>query len=197
MSDRNDSFSDLDEARALSHGLRGDGSRAFNLPHEDDGYVRLGAISPVAQKNAAFRPGSRTTPPASLPPLERATEGAYGVANWDLLARWCLEAIRGRAAFVMDRRGLIITHGGELDREHADELAARFAMAIEQATRMRRSDEDAVQVAIRLGDEWLSGLQLQLGDDEALVSVAVIADAPIPDQVRDRLVAYARQVGRV
>ncbi|MBI4750101.1 MAG: hypothetical protein HY774_16570 [Acidobacteria bacterium] len=182
--------SDLEKARQISHKLSLETRLSPPTPRQPPAppnYIcfHLKHFTGQSDKAESAPPDAPVLP--SLPPL---SDDLYGKETWEQLLKWCLEAINGSGAFLIDREGFVVANQGLVTPEKAQEIGARLTIALDQAQQLPDLPETSPIVAFEQATGWVTGFNVtvgQLGTLQLGLLGPVVAPRMVADQVRQAL----------
>ena len=173
-SDPRDVSSDLERAREISRRLGPEGSPSTAAP--EGGFIRFRRRAPSTPAPAAPAAG----PAASAAPLAQAEAtpvgmappvlAAYGARRWDLLTSWLRQAADGRAAFLMDAHGLVMSVDGPVEISEVENVGARLVVAMTHVARMFAEVPRSLQLDVSVGQFHVRGFDLREKDGTVLTA---------------------------
>ena len=183
--DHKDNFYDLRHAREIAVRLGGGSEGRMPSAGVGDAYVSF-STSTLSFSAAAATAASPSEPPEPHAELHASVPwGAEmeGSSGWTKLLEWMRGELSSDAAFIVDRRGLVIASAGELSTMGLEETGARLVIAFEQGEQMLVSMGVPLSVTIELQEGWIVGIRIPAGDDEFLVA-GIVGPQPLSRRAR-------------
>ncbi|MCA9605127.1 MAG: hypothetical protein KC619_06010 [Myxococcales bacterium] len=180
-----ETFYDLSRASAISARLVRLAARPPEpppAPAPPASYVRF----PRTQRGSAGGPPSTDLRERDLDEVEWSS-AMMGSGGWTALLEWCVSAVDGDGAFIVDAGGLVVAIGGNLPTDVMEETGARLSFAFEQGDRMLGGPATVRSIGIELERGWLVGVQVRTVEGMALI-VGVVSPSPLSAAARDTLV---------
>jgi len=100
-------------------------------------------------------------------------------ADWSALLGWIRAMCSADAAFLIDRRGLLVASSGDIASDRAEGMGARLVLAFEHADRMEDASQRSRSMVIDFGSGVLTGIRIPLPEGETLF--LGIASRELPD----------------
>jgi hypothetical protein len=151
MSNRDESLSDLDQARLLSRGLAGEEMDEETMVVEEQRFIKFSA--------ASMR--GRLTPPP--PPRELELETAIMTPDlihfdsWEGLLDWCLQVFSAEAAFVVGHEGFVIANRGSWSFAQLEGIGPQLQTLTERAVEIEEAGTVRF-VTFQFESFWLAGI---------------------------------------
>jgi hypothetical protein len=176
-SDRNERFSDLELARALTRHLRG-GAGARAEPH--------GKASKLVEPRPHYIrfDGQKLVPDAEALFGGRGPRARFGPDTWNALLDGALSAADAETAFLMDAQGLVVACRGGRPAEEVEGIGARLLLTLDHAEQMASAAAPTRSVLVELSGSWLAGIRVKSKGGPAL-TVCVLGARPLATEARE------------
>lgn len=175
-SDRNERFSDLELARALSRQLRAPtgvgepAGKAGKLVEPRPHYIRFD--------------GQKLVPDAAALFGDRGPKARFGPDTWNALLDGALSAADAETAFLMDAQGLVVACRGRRPAEEVEGIGARLLLTLDHAEQMASSSAPTRSVLVELSGSWLAGIRVKSKGGPVL-TVCVLGPTPLTTEARE------------
>lgn len=200
MSDRNDSFSDLERAADLSRSLHNGVEPApdrheyarldrapiasVEAPARDSASKSLlqgqNSMSAAASVTVAATAGPGPLRAASPPPVS----SAYGSDAWDQFLDGCMRLGNATSGFILDHRGLAVALSGRVVGSVAESFGSRLLLAMDELGKDEQLGvPDHPCIAIRVQDGWLSAATVANGE----LAIGLLAPGSLSAEVWDMI----------
>ena len=130
---------------------------------------RTGPVAPSLAAAASLTPA----PPSGRATLPSPPAGG----SWENLLAWCRTGLAADAAFVIDRRGLLVANSGKLGDDEAQAMGARLVVAMDQADALDPGSPVRT-LALDLSTHCLTAIRLQI-ERGPLLTVGVLSLRPL------------------